>query len=74
MSDEESVLNQREAAQYLKLDESTLWRYRRDKVGPPHIVLVLPGQGRKIVYKKAALDEWLAGNSVEVGSGNSGQP
>lgn len=52
----------REAAAYLGLKEQTLrvWRHQGRKCGPPFTKL-----GHKVVYRRSALDAWLAKNTVD---------
>lgn len=59
MSQTESQLTATEVADLLGVSERTLNRWHALRVGPPRCKL-----GRKVLYRRAALEEWLAANEV----------
>jgi hypothetical protein len=50
----QTLLNQREAADALRLSERTLERYRVSGEGPPFV-----RAGKRIMYRLADLDSWV---------------
>jgi predicted DNA-binding transcriptional regulator AlpA len=52
----DTTLRPAEAAEYLKLSESTLAKLRCRGGGPEYLKL-----GKRVVYAKCDLDKWLAG-------------
>jgi predicted DNA-binding transcriptional regulator AlpA len=48
------LLNQREAAEFLRLSERTLERFRLTGDGPPYVKA-----GRRVVYRREDLDRWI---------------
>ncbi|MFF7329747.1 helix-turn-helix domain-containing protein [Streptomyces sp. NPDC008150] len=52
-----------DAADYLGVHFTTLYRWRRDHIGPPHM---RHGQ-RRYRYRIADLDAWLAGETAPTG-------
>lgn len=47
-------LKPREAAEYLRVSERTLIRWRNGRTGPPYTKV-----GHKVVYRSSDLDSWL---------------
>jgi predicted DNA-binding transcriptional regulator AlpA len=54
----ETYLTQSEVAQLLRLSPRTLERHRLNGTGPTYIKL-----GRRVVYKRGAIDAWAASNT-----------
>lgn len=54
-------LTTREAADYLRLSPRTLEKKRIHADGPPYCKL-----GSRVVYSRAALDEWVAAQTVSM--------
>lgn len=48
------LMDTKELAELLGLNEMTLYNWRREGKGPPYIRV-----GRRIRYKRADVDEWL---------------
>ena len=59
----EELMDEAEAAAYLRLSPRTLQDFRTDKKGPPYSKL-----GRRIVYERTDLKQWWRENRVEPGS------
>ena len=53
-------LTPREAADYLRVSERTLIRWRNARTGPPYTKV-----GHKVVYRDRDLDRWLDGQRRE---------
>jgi hypothetical protein len=49
------LLNQREAAERLRLSERTLERFRLTGDGPPYVKA-----GRRVVYRAEDLERWIS--------------
>jgi predicted DNA-binding transcriptional regulator AlpA len=49
------LLNQREAADFLRLSQRTLERFRLTGDGPPYVKA-----GRRVAYRREDLDRWIA--------------
>jgi predicted DNA-binding transcriptional regulator AlpA len=49
------LLNQREAAELLRLSERTLERFRLTGAGPPYVKA-----GRRVAYRPEDLERWVA--------------
>jgi hypothetical protein len=49
-----SLLNQREAADFLRLSQRTLERFRLTGDGPPYVKA-----GRRVAYRPEDLDRWI---------------
>jgi excisionase family DNA binding protein len=60
MSKNQSQLTSTEVAEILGVSERTLHRWNTLRVGPPRCKL-----GRKVLYRRAALEEWLAANEIK---------
>lgn len=57
---DEKYLNSKEVMEMLKIDKSTLWRYRNDPENKiPHYQ---QGKGKKIYYEAGEIEEWLKNN------------
>lgn len=54
-----TLLTQSEAAELLRLSERTLERSRVSGFGPPFCKL-----GRRVLYRQADLDQWIASRVV----------
>jgi hypothetical protein len=50
-----ALLNQREAADFLRLSPRTLERFRLTGDGPPYVKA-----GRRVAYRPEDLDRWIA--------------
>ena len=61
----EELMDEAEAAAYLRLSPRTLQNFRLDKKGPPYSKL-----GRRIVYGRSDLKQWCRENRIELGSGS----
>lgn len=64
-SDEDTLLTVLEAAAYLRVHPSTLarWRSFEQVTGPEFL-----RSGKKIMYRKRVLDEWLALPGSKIGA------
>ena len=49
-----ALLNQREAADFLRLSQRTLERFRLTGDGPPFVKT-----GRRVAYRREDLDRWI---------------
>ncbi len=59
MLEGEEVLREKDAAQFLKIKQSTLYRWRRDGSGPRY-----SSCGKRIRYLKSTLVEWVREREV----------
>jgi excisionase family DNA binding protein len=62
MGDDESLLTERDAAELLQVELSTLRRWHREGTGPPCLEI-----GRQVRYRQAAVERWLTG-TIQAGS------
>ncbi len=62
MSDDEGLLTERDAAELLQLELSTLRRWHREGTGPPCLEI-----GRQVRYRQVAVQRWLTG-TIPAGS------
>jgi excisionase family DNA binding protein len=60
---ENELLNDSEAAEYLRLQRQTMAAWRCRGRGPSFIRV-----GRRVYYKKSTLDEWLERQTVVISS------
>ena len=56
-TDDTHYLNSQQVAQLLGLAANTLAKWRLSGIGPRYSKL-----GRRVVYQRSEIDEWLAGN------------
>jgi excisionase family DNA binding protein len=59
-NEQERLLTPKEAADHLRVSETTLRRWRRENTGPPYVRM-----GRVYRYRLGALIEWLRAKEAE---------
>jgi predicted DNA-binding transcriptional regulator AlpA len=60
MSDHDIKLKPAQVAEMLGISPRTLSRWHALRVGPPRCKL-----GRRVLYRKSAIDDWLLANEIQ---------